>query len=39
MKDLYKELTKVLSSLPGIELSGNNLSNSFDKIKSSWGVL
>jgi hypothetical protein len=37
MKDLYKELTKVLSSLPGIELSGNNLSNSFDKIKSSWG--
>jgi hypothetical protein len=37
MKDLYKELTKVISSLPGIQINGDNLSNSFDKIKSNWG--
>lgn len=36
MKDLYKELTKIIDSLPGIELTGNNLSHSFNKIKSSW---
>ncbi len=40
MKELYKKLTETIESLPGIEVSGSNLSRSFDKIKSSWnGVL
>jgi hypothetical protein len=40
MKGLYKKLTETVNSLPGIEVSGSNLSNSFSKIKSSWnGVL
>lgn len=37
MKDLYKRLTETINSLPGIEVNGSNLSNSFDKIKSNWG--
>jgi hypothetical protein len=37
MKELYKQLTETINSLPGIQISGDNLSNSFDKIKSSWG--
>ena len=37
MKELYKQLTDTIQALPGIEVSGSNLSNSFDKIKSNWG--
>jgi hypothetical protein len=37
MKDLYKRLTKTINALPGIKSTGNNLTNSFDKIKSNWG--
>jgi hypothetical protein len=37
MKELYKQLTETINALPGVEVSGNNLSNSFDKIKSNWG--
>jgi hypothetical protein len=37
MKELYKQLTKTIESLPGIEVTGSNLSNTFDKIKSRWG--
>lgn len=37
MKELYKQLTETINSLPGIQISGDNLSNSFDKIKSNWG--
>lgn len=37
MKELYKQLTDTINSLPGIELTGDNLSNPFDKIKSRWG--
>lgn len=37
MKELYKQLTETINSLPGIETNGDNLSNSFDKIKSNWG--
>lgn len=36
MKELYKQLTDTMQSLPGIEVTGNNLSNPFDKIKSRW---
>lgn len=36
MKDLYKELTEIIDSLPGIELTVDNLSLSFSKIKSRW---
>jgi hypothetical protein len=36
MKELYKQLTDTINSLPGIELTGDNLSNSFDMIKSRW---
>ena len=36
MKELYKQLTETINSLPGIETTGSNLSNSFDMIKSSW---
>ena len=37
MKELYKQLTETINALPGVEVSGDNLSNSFDKIKSNWG--
>lgn len=39
MKELYKKLTETINSLPGIEDSGSNLSNSFDKIKSGWNAI
>ncbi len=40
MKELYKQLTETIESLPGIEVTGSNLTNTFYKIKSSWnGVL
>lgn len=39
MKELYKQLQETIDALPGIETIGNNLSNSFDKIKSNWGGL
>jgi hypothetical protein len=39
MKELYKKITKTIDSLPGIEVTGSNLSNSFDKIKSRWNGL
>lgn len=39
MKELYKQLQETIDALPGIETIGNNLSNTFDKIKSNWGGL
>jgi hypothetical protein len=36
MKELYKKLTQTIGSLPGIEVTGSNLSNPFDKIKTRW---
>jgi len=36
MKELYKQLTQTIESLPGIKVNGSNLSNSFDKIKIRW---
>ena len=36
MKELYKKLTETLNALPGIKVTGDNLSNSFDKMKSRW---
>jgi hypothetical protein len=39
MKELYKQLTETIKALPGVEVSGDNLSNSFTKIKSGWGGL
>ena len=36
MKDLYKKFIETLDSLPGIKVTGENLSNSFDEIKSRW---
>ena len=39
MKELYKNLNQTISSLPGIELTGSNLTKTFDEIKSSWNGL
>jgi hypothetical protein len=40
MKELYKQLTETINALPGLEDSGSNLENSFDRIKSRWnGIL
>ena len=40
MKELYKQLTETINALPGLENSGSNLENSFDRIKSRWnGIL
>jgi len=36
MKELYKQLQKTIEALPGIEVTGSNLSHSFSKIKSRW---
>ena len=40
MKELYKKLKETINSLPGIEVTGENLSRTFLELKSSWsGVL
>ena len=39
MKELYKNLNQTINSLPGIELTGSNLTKTFDEIKSSWNGL
>ncbi len=36
MKELYKQLTKTIEALPGIEITGHNISHSFSNIKSRW---
>jgi hypothetical protein len=39
MKELYKQLQETINSLPGIEVSGSNLTKTFDDIKSGWNGL
>ncbi len=39
MKELYKKLNQTINSLPGIELTGSNLTKPFDEIKSGWNGL
>ncbi len=36
MKELYKKLQETIEALPGIEVTGSNLSHPFNEIKSRW---